>query len=91
MNLSLIQQDENEIVRTWGDVSQRKKYSHFDLLVMIDGVDYERGASVSGNRGYFLKVNFVQLYLCCRQRCDFVKFVEWPLSVVFFEQSILCV
>ena len=59
---------------------------------MIDGVDYERGASVSGNRGYFLKVNFVQLqYLCCRQRCDFVKFVEWPLSVVFFEQSILCV
>ena len=23
---------------------------------MIDGVDYERGASVSGNRGYFLKV-----------------------------------
>lgn len=46
---------ENNIVRTVGDVSQRKKYSHFDLLVMIDGVDYERGANVSGNRGYFLK------------------------------------
>jgi len=49
-------QAENEIVRTVGDVSQRKKYSHFDLLIMVDGVDYERGASVSGNRGYFLKV-----------------------------------
>ena len=49
-------QAENEIVRTVGDVSQRKKYSHFDLLIMIDGVDYERGANVSGNRGYFLKV-----------------------------------
>jgi len=48
-------EDENEIVRTWGDTTQRKKYSHFDLLVMVDGVDYERGASVSGNRGYFLK------------------------------------
>merc|ERR1711962_92326 len=48
-------EDENEIVRTVGDCTVRKKMSHFDLLVMIDGVDYDRGANVSGGRGYFLK------------------------------------
>lgn len=40
--------------RTFGDVSQRKKYSHVDLIHMIDGMDGERGAAVSGGRGYFL-------------------------------------
>ena len=49
-------QDNNEVVKIIGDCTIRKKYSHVDLLVMIDGVDYERGTSVSGGRGYFLKV-----------------------------------
>jgi len=48
-------EEENEIVRVVGDCSATKKYSHVDLLQMIDGVDYERGAVVAGNRGYFLK------------------------------------
>jgi len=48
-------EEENAIVRVVGDVTTRKKYSHVDLLVMIDGVDYQRGASVAGNRGFFLK------------------------------------
>jgi len=48
-------EDENEVVRQFGDCSTHKKYSHVDLLHMIDGVDYERGANVAGNRGYFLK------------------------------------
>ena len=30
-----------------------------DLLIMIDGVDYERGAAVAGGRGYFLKVRLM--------------------------------
>lgn len=34
----------------------QKKYSHVDLVVMIDGFDGERGAVVAGSRGYFLKV-----------------------------------
>ena len=42
-----------------GDCQIRKKYSHVDLLVMIDGVDYERGAAVAGGRGYFLKVRLI--------------------------------
>ena len=41
--------------RTIGDCTVRKKYSHVDLIFMIDGMDAERGAAVSGGRGYFLK------------------------------------
>eukprot|EP00795_Rhopilema_esculentum_P000654 gene654-10360_t len=48
-------EDENGIEKIVGDCETRKKYSHVDLLVMIDGVDYERGSVVSGGRGYFLK------------------------------------
>jgi seryl-tRNA synthetase len=51
-----ITQEDNGIIRTVGDCSVRKKYSHIDLAVMVDGVDVDRGASVAGSRGYFLKV-----------------------------------
>lgn len=42
--------------RVWGDCSCRKKYSHVDLVVMVDGYEGEKGAVVAGSRGYFLKV-----------------------------------
>lgn len=48
-------EDENGIERTFGDVETRKKYSHVDLVVMVDGVDTERGAVTAGGRGYYLK------------------------------------
>lgn len=41
-------EDENGIVRTFGDTEIRKKYSHVDLITMIDGVDAEMGAVVAG-------------------------------------------
>lgn len=47
-------EDENKVERTFGDCQQRKKYSHVDLIHMIDGMDGERGAAVSGGRGYYL-------------------------------------
>ncbi|XP_001599572.1 serine--tRNA ligase, cytoplasmic [Nasonia vitripennis] len=47
-------EEENKVERTFGDTTQRKKYSHVDLIHMIDGMDGERGAAVSGGRGYFL-------------------------------------
>uniref|UniRef100_A0A3Q3A4I7 Serine--tRNA ligase, cytoplasmic n=1 Tax=Kryptolebias marmoratus TaxID=37003 RepID=A0A3Q3A4I7_KRYMA len=47
--------EDNKVERTWGDCSVQKKYSHVDLVVMIDGFDGERGAVVAGSRGYFLK------------------------------------
>lgn len=40
--------------RTWGNCIDKKKYSHVDLIHMIDGMDGERGTNVSGGRGYFL-------------------------------------
>lgn len=48
-------EDNNKVERTFGDVETRKKYSHFDLMYMIDGYDGERGAIVAGSRGYFMK------------------------------------
>lgn len=51
------QDEDNKVERTWGDCSAQKKYSHVDLVVMIDGFDGERGAVVAGSRGYFLKVS----------------------------------
>lgn len=47
-------EEENKVERTFGDCTQRKKYSHVDLIYMIDGMDGERGTAVSGGRGYFL-------------------------------------
>ncbi|XP_059477217.1 serine--tRNA ligase, cytoplasmic isoform X2 [Neocloeon triangulifer] len=47
-------EDENKIERTFGDCEVRKKYSHVDLIHMIDGMDGERGAVVAGGRGYYL-------------------------------------
>ncbi|XP_050590627.1 serine--tRNA ligase, cytoplasmic isoform X1 [Bombus affinis] len=47
-------EEENKVERTCGDCTQKKKYSHVDLIYMIDGIDGERGTNVSGGRGYFL-------------------------------------
>lgn len=47
-------EDENRIERTYGDCKIQKKYSHVDLIHMIDGMDGERGTVVAGGRGYFL-------------------------------------
>lgn len=47
-------EDENGIERTWGDCETKKKYSHVDLIHMIDGMNGDKGAVVSGARGYFL-------------------------------------
>eukprot|EP00731_Ephydatia_muelleri_P037988 Em0621g1a len=42
--------------KTFGESGVRKKYSHIDLIHMIDGVETEKGAVVAGNRCYYLKV-----------------------------------
>lgn len=47
-------EDENVVERTYGNCNMRKKYSHVDLIHMIDGMDAERGTIVAGGRGYFL-------------------------------------
>lgn len=46
---------DNRVERVFGDCTVRKKYSHVDLVTMVDGFEGDRGATVSGSRGYFLK------------------------------------
>ena len=46
--------DENVVERTFGDCVSRKKYSHVDLIHMVEGVDIERGTVTAGGRGYYL-------------------------------------
>jgi len=46
---------DNVIERTIGDCEKKTKYSHVDLVVMVDGFEGEAGAEVAGNRGYYLK------------------------------------
>merc|ERR1719471_947051 len=45
---------DNRTERTWGDVTERKKYSHVDLIHMIGGYDTERATGASGGRAYYL-------------------------------------
>lgn len=47
-------EDENKVERTFGDCTTSTKYSHVDLIHMIDGMNGERGTVVAGGRGYFL-------------------------------------
>jgi len=47
-------EDENKVERTSGDCTTKGKYSHVDLIHMIDGMNSDKGAVVSGGRGYFL-------------------------------------
>ncbi|CAH8546211.1 unnamed protein product [Dicrocoelium dendriticum] len=46
---------DNSVLRTFGDCAREKKYSHVDLVTLVDGFDGERGTLVSGARGYYLK------------------------------------
>lgn len=50
-------EDDNKIERIVGETgdANRKKYSHVDLITMIDGYDSERGSVAAGNRGYYMK------------------------------------
>lgn len=41
-------------MKTFGECVE-KKYSHRDLIEMIDGVDMKAGTVTAGNRGYYLK------------------------------------
>lgn len=63
-------EDENQIIRTWGNVELGKKptegsggegdspsfqfLNHVDLIGMIKGMDAERGSAIAGSRSYFL-------------------------------------
>merc|ERR1712226_53695 len=77
---------DNRTERTYGDIEQRKKYSHVDLIHMIGGADLERGAVTAGGRGYYLmgpavclQQGLIQLALQSLVEKDFT-----PLYTPFF-------
>uniref|UniRef100_A0A8C8YWL7 Serine--tRNA ligase, cytoplasmic n=1 Tax=Prolemur simus TaxID=1328070 RepID=A0A8C8YWL7_PROSS len=54
---------DNKVERIWGDCTVRKKYSHVDLVVMVDGFEGEKGAVVAGKgtKTFFLQENIIYL------------------------------
>ncbi|XP_071818158.1 serine--tRNA ligase, cytoplasmic-like [Apostichopus japonicus] len=79
-------EEENGVERTFGDCEVKKKYSHVDLIQMIDGMDGERGAAVSGSRGYFLKGPALFLSFAVQQHALRILYTKGftPLYTPFF-------
>jgi len=83
---------DNAIVRMVGDVKLEQKYSHVDLIQMVDGVDLERGTKVAGNRGYFLKGPLVfleQAIIQLAQRHLLAKNYEMIGTPFFMNKSMM--
>ncbi|XP_047663219.1 serine--tRNA ligase, cytoplasmic isoform X2 [Tachysurus fulvidraco] len=55
LTTDMLSDADNTVERIWGDCTGQKKYSHVDLVVMVDGYEGEKGAIIAGSRGYFLK------------------------------------
>lgn len=65
-------EEHNRVERVWPSSGERpsaggKSLTHVDLLHMIDGVEYARGVSTAGSRGYFLKGPGVMLNMALIQ------------------------
>ncbi|EEB09549.1 cytoplasmic serine-tRNA ligase Srs1 [Schizosaccharomyces japonicus yFS275] len=64
-------EENNELIRQWAPegvkVEKRDCLSHHEVLTRLDGYDPERGAKISGHRGYFLRQYGVFLNLALIQ------------------------
>lgn len=76
-------EDNNKVERTFGDCQLKKKYSHVDLICMIDGVDSERGTAVSGKRE-ILQLIIIYVVICLGGRG---YYLTGP--AVFLEQALI--
>eukprot|EP00127_Corallochytrium_limacisporum_P001773 Clim_evm4s80 gene=Clim_evmTU4s80 len=45
---------DNKVERTFGEPVE-KKYSHVDLIIMVDGAEFEKASVAAGSRSYYLK------------------------------------
>ncbi len=56
---------DNKELRKWGEIPKFKfkPKSHLELGTLLDTIDIERGAKVSGFRGYFLKNELATLHI----------------------------
>jgi len=58
----------NKEIKVWGTVKPKQegewtRRSHYDIMPMLGGVEYEHGAQIAGDRGYFLKGDLVLLHM----------------------------
>lgn len=68
--------EENQELKTWGEIPKFsfKPKNQIELLEDLDLADFERGAKVSGFRGYFLKNEGAQLSMAIWQfAMDFLR------------------
>ena len=54
--MSIPVQDNNRVKRTFGDYAVRNKYSHIDLIHIIDSVVTQKATICADKRCYYLKV-----------------------------------
>lgn len=69
-------EDKNQVVRTWGEPRPEAKHNHVDLIHMLGIADTERGATVAGGRGFYLRgmgvmlnqalISFGLSFMCAR-------------------------
>ena len=65
-----VDEEKNRVERVWPESGEKptgKKMTHVDLLYMIGGVEYDRGVTCAGNRGYYLQGPAVMLNLALIQ------------------------
>lgn len=69
---------ENKEVKVWGEIPKFDftPKNHIELMQNLDMIDLERGAKVSGFRGYFLKGDAVRL-----------QFALWQFTQDFFQKK----
>jgi seryl-tRNA synthetase len=66
-------EEDNRVERYWGypalaeERTERARWTHVDLLLMLGAADYERGAHTAGSRGYYLLGVGVRLNLALIQ------------------------
>jgi len=77
----------NEVVKTVGDQPKPGKcYNHKQLIMMIEGMEQDRGTEVAGHSGYFLRGAAVELNMALiRYGMDFLQDRDYiPLQPPFF-------
>lgn len=74
-------EDNNVIIKEWGNKRVGNFESHYDLLPKI-GLDTNRGSKVAGNRGYFLTGDIARLQLAIiSYATDFLNEKEYRLII----------
>ncbi len=78
--------EDNAIIKTWGEVNRNRVESHSDWIIEKDYVDIERAAKIAGARTYIMKGKLFELaQALMKYSVDIVKQHGFtPMSVPYF-------